>query len=219
MMLFQQDAPPKGATHTDNHGHKYYLQREDGQWLCYCPMSGLWQSSFKINSSDGAEAKLIPLSKTAHSPQDCAELPVTPEEDAAWREKLSAESAQAMKDFREQQGRWAKGGERMQHIGPNGPTGEHYELPLIDLTDEERAALYMDTSSNPLVSRSKYHAEIKEGVWVDVYDILKAFNVTNPALQHLIKKALKPGDRGHKDMATDMQDIIDSARRAMELEQ
>ena len=52
----------------------------------------------------------------------------------------------------------------------------------------------------------------------DVYDVLKAFEVTNPALQHLIKKALKVGKRGHKDIETDLQDIIDSAVRAKELE-
>jgi hypothetical protein len=52
----------------------------------------------------------------------------------------------------------------------------------------------------------------------DVYDVLKAFEVTNPALQHLIKKALKVGKRGHKDLETDLQDIIDSAIRAKQLE-
>lgn len=53
---------------------------------------------------------------------------------------------------------------------------------------------------------------------VDVYDVLKAFEVTNPALQHLIKKALCVGIRGHKDASEDLQDIIDSAIRAKELE-
>ena len=53
---------------------------------------------------------------------------------------------------------------------------------------------------------------------VDVYDVLKAFEVTNPALQHLIKKALCVGTRGHKDASEDLQDIIDSAIRAKELE-
>jgi hypothetical protein len=65
---------------------------------------------------------------------------------------------------------------------------------------------------------SKYTREIKPSVYVDVYDVLKAWNVTNPALQHLIKKALQAGNRGHKDLETDMQDIIDSAIRAKELE-
>ena len=65
---------------------------------------------------------------------------------------------------------------------------------------------------------SKYKREIKPGVFVDVYDVLFAWKVSNPALQHLIKKALQPGERGHKDLETDLQDIIDSAIRAKDLE-
>jgi hypothetical protein len=66
--------------------------------------------------------------------------------------------------------------------------------------------------------RSKYHREIKPGVWVDVYDVLHAWGVSNPALQDLIKKALQPGERGHKDKSEDMADIVASALRARELE-
>lgn len=65
---------------------------------------------------------------------------------------------------------------------------------------------------------NKYQREIKPGVWVDVYDVLKAFSVVNPALQHLVKKALAVGQRGHKGAAEDLQDIIDSAIRAQELD-
>lgn len=65
---------------------------------------------------------------------------------------------------------------------------------------------------------NKYLREIKPGIFVDVYDVLMAWNVTNPALQHLIKKALQPGERGHKSREQDLQDIIDSAIRAKELE-
>lgn len=67
------------------------------------------------------------------------------------------------------------------------------------------------------ITASKYTKEIN-GVSVDVYDVLKAWQVTNPALQHLIKKALQCGGRGHKDSSQDLQDIIDSAIRAKELE-
>lgn len=59
----------------------------------------------------------------------------------------------------------------------------------------------------------KYNRKIK-GVTVDVYDVLKAFDVTCPALQHLIKKALCAGLRGHKNRTQDLQDIVDSALRA-----
>ncbi|ANW46822.1 hypothetical protein BOW75_gp27 [Salmonella phage IME207] len=65
---------------------------------------------------------------------------------------------------------------------------------------------------------NKYLHEINPGVFVDVYDVLVAWNVTNPALQHLIKKALQAGERGHKSREQDLQDIIDSAIRAKELE-
>lgn len=65
---------------------------------------------------------------------------------------------------------------------------------------------------------NKYLREIKPGVFVDVYDVLMAWNATNPALQHLIKKALQAGERGHKSREQDLQDIIDSAIRAKELE-
>ena len=65
---------------------------------------------------------------------------------------------------------------------------------------------------------NKYLHEIKPGIFVDVYDVLMAWNVNNPALQHLIKKALQPGERGHKSREQDLQDIIDSAIRAKELE-
>lgn len=64
---------------------------------------------------------------------------------------------------------------------------------------------------------SKYHREIKPGVIVDVYDVLQAWRVDNPALQHLIKKALQAGQRGHKSRDEDLKDIVDSAVRAREL--
>jgi len=69
---------------------------------------------------------------------------------------------------------------------------------------------------------NKYHREIfdikgNESITVDVYSVLAAFEVTNPALQHLIKKALCAGLRGHKNELTDMNDIIESAYRAKDM--
>lgn len=63
----------------------------------------------------------------------------------------------------------------------------------------------------------KYNRPCK-GVTIDVYDVLQAFEVTNPALQHLIKKALCAGLRGHKDREQDLHEILESAKRAIELE-
>ena len=64
---------------------------------------------------------------------------------------------------------------------------------------------------------SKYHRTIK-GVQLDVYDVLKAWNVTNPATQHAIKKLLQPGQRGHKDTLQDLNEAQQSIARAIELE-
>jgi hypothetical protein len=67
--------------------------------------------------------------------------------------------------------------------------------------------------------RSKYHVQIRPGVYVDVYDVLHAFGVTNPGDQHAIKKMLMPGKRGHKDAIHDRREAIQSLERAIELEE
>ena len=95
-----------------------------------------------------------------------------------------------------------------------------------DVTDAEDAlaALYandrrVDMNKTPEVAvevPNIYSVKLG-GEYVDVYDILDACNVTCPALQHLIKKALFTGRRGHKDAMTDLTDIVDSAHRAREL--
>lgn len=76
---------------------------------------------------------------------------------------------------------------------------------------------------------SKYHRTIRKvatlqdgtkavvDVQIDVYDVLGAYEVQNPALQHLIKKALQPGERGHKTREQDLADIVASAIRAQEI--
>lgn len=66
------------------------------------------------------------------------------------------------------------------------------------------------------VKKNKYLKSFN-GIELDVYDVIDIWQVNNPALQHLIKKALQAGDRGHKDLLTDMQDIIDSAIRAKQI--
>lgn len=64
---------------------------------------------------------------------------------------------------------------------------------------------------------NKYLREVRPGVMIDVYDVLQAWRVDNPALQHLIKKALQAGQRGHKSREDDLNDIVASALRAREL--
>jgi hypothetical protein len=48
---------------------------------------------------------------------------------------------------------------------------------------------------------------------IDVYRVIELWTVTDPCLQHALKKILCAGGRGHKDQATDIQQAIDSLRR------
>lgn len=48
---------------------------------------------------------------------------------------------------------------------------------------------------------------------VDVYRVLELFNVTNPCLQHAVKKLLCAGGRGAKDMEQDVQEAMDTLER------
>lgn len=97
--------------------------------------------------------------------------------------------------------------------GVNGP------MAVLTPEQEKRMDKVRDRMLEEInqATRSKYHREIKPGVWVDVYDVLNAWVVSNPALSHLVKKALQPGQRGHKDRAADLDDIVKSAVRAKEL--
>jgi len=95
----------------------------------------------------------------------------------------------------EEEEEWIAAEKRMEIIGHNGATSEHCEAPL-----------------------SKYHVLIN-GKPTDVYDILVAYEVTNPADAHAIKKMLCPGKRGVKDGIQDRTEAIVSLQRAIELEQ
>ena len=73
---------------------------------------------------------------------------------------------------------------------------------------------------------SKYHRTITQtlpgdthglSVTVDVYDVLRAFGVDCPALQHAVKKLLCAGLRGAKSATQDIEEAANSCRRAIEL--
>lgn len=103
------------------------------------------------------------------------------------------------------------------HINQPKPSAEIHECAEVKQFDPFVSVEDAATAKMPAITPSKYTKTIR-GVSVDVYDVLQAWGVSNPALQHLIKKALQCGQRGHKDNAQDLQDIIDSAIRAKELE-
>jgi len=65
---------------------------------------------------------------------------------------------------------------------------------------------------------SKYDKTLYNGTVIDVYDVLDAWGVKNPAVQHAIKKLLQPGKRGNKTALDDLHEAYQSIARAIDLE-
>lgn len=89
----------------------------------------------------------------------------------------------------------------------------------LDLSemDAEVSKNHYNKRAAHLAKKNKY-ARICKGIPVDVYDVLQAFAVNNPATQHAIKKLLCAGLRGHKDKMQDLTEALKSIERAIELE-
>ena len=65
-----------------------------------------------------------------------------------------------------------------------------------------------------------YFKELPAGMThIDVYAVIRLFQVTDPCSQHALKKILCPGVRGGgKDEAKDLQEVIDTMTRKLELD-
>ena len=96
---------------------------------------------------------------------------------------------------------------------------EWIDVPKRTVVDEVLEDLDKISRLDKPLGKSKYHKEIKSGVFVDVYDVLNAYEVTDPATQHAIKKLLMPGQRGHKDGLKDLQEAKMSIERAIVTEE
>jgi hypothetical protein len=97
-----------------------------------------------------------------------------------------------------------------------GEYEDDYE-PYADYVS--KCVMAAKTSKASKANTNKYEKEIKPGVFADIYDLLVAFNVTNPADAHAIKKMLMPGQRGVKDGIQDRKEAIKALERAIELEE
>ena len=60
------------------------------------------------------------------------------------------------------------------------------------------------------MKHSHYFKNVRHLDGIDVYRVLELFNVTDPCLQHAIKKLLCAGGRGAKDIEQDVQEAIDT---------
>lgn len=63
-----------------------------------------------------------------------------------------------------------------------------------------------------------YYKDVRHLETIDVYRVLTLFNVTDPCIQHAVKKLLVAGGRGAgKDIGRDVQEAIDSLERFKEM--
>lgn len=68
-----------------------------------------------------------------------------------------------------------------------------------------------------MAKHEHYKRNVSHLKTIDVYRIIELFEITCPVAQHVLKKAMVTGKRGHKDLARDWQDILDSAERRLEM--
>ena len=63
-----------------------------------------------------------------------------------------------------------------------------------------------------------YQKSVEHLKWIDVYRVLVLFGVSNPCLQHAIKKLLCKGIRGVKDERRDVEEAVSSLVRYLEMQ-
>lgn len=80
-------------------------------------------------------------------------------------------------------------------------------VKFIEIKEPEEKRLTKPSRSKP---RNKYDREIIPGVYVDVYDILNAFDTGSEQVDHAVKKLLAPGQRGVKDRGKDIKEAMQS---------
>jgi hypothetical protein len=107
------------------------------------------------------------------------------------------------------------------HIAAKDEEGD--KVRLVDMPGNYNTSFFdiilpKDLDPAPLNKYDRVvYAKDGDTAIIDVYRVLAAFNVCDPSLQHLTKKALCTGIRGHKSREQDLRDIVDSAKEALEL--
>ena len=67
-------------------------------------------------------------------------------------------------------------------------------------------------------SHDHYFKDVTHLKTIDVYRVLDLFGVSNPCVQHAVKKLLCSGQRGVKDTRQDVQEAITSLVRYLEMQ-
>lgn len=68
------------------------------------------------------------------------------------------------------------------------------------------------------MNHEHYFKDVTHLKTIDVYRVLDLFGVSNPCVQHAVKKLLCSGQRGVKDTRQDVQEAITSLVRYLEMQ-
>jgi hypothetical protein len=107
-------------------------------------------------------------------------------------------------------------------VVPNITVREH--IPTIDNTAPVTVNGWGDNTFSIKEAEDKrahnhYFKNVAKLKYIDVYRVLSLFNVTDPCIQHAVKKLLVAGGRGAgKDVSKDIQESIDSLVRWQEMQ-
>ena len=72
-------------------------------------------------------------------------------------------------------------------------------------------------NNNPYIN-NPYIVDISKYNKLDIYRILKLYEVSDPCLQHAIKKLLCAGKRGVKNQTQDINEAMQSLQRFLEMQ-
>lgn len=91
--------------------------------------------------------------------------------------------------------------------------GEMAPLAALNVEDLAKATAVVTARKH-----SHYHKDVAHLKSIDVYRVLQLFNVTDPCVQHAVKKLLVAGGRGAgKDIERDLREAVDSINRALQM--
>lgn len=106
-------------------------------------------------------------------------------------------------------GRWVK------YTSPNSKDAHKlvWERKVHQIEDDS----IVDTDFSTEKKHSHYFKDVSNLLEIDVYRVLKLFDVTDPCIQHAVKKLLCAGGSGVKDVDKDVHEAIDSLLRYEEM--
>ena len=114
------------------------------------------------------------------------------------------------------------GHQKLVQVGIEGRTRDDWKESLINLETHDYKIIdgiliRVDKEDKQQKKHQHYKKDVRHLDYIDVYRIIDLYELHDPCFQHALKKILVPGARGHKDLTKDINDIIDTMQRKLEM--